>query len=158
LGGLLFALGILGLLLVKDRIPLPIAHFLGLGDAYPTQGLIGPQKFIHGWESASRPSPSEGHTPQSQQSPKPNEARDPDTIYQYGHSVGKVVAPEAHLAEGYWTFSRIMADGAFDGSRDFEYRDQRLKILSAESPGRIGTMGQIQQNFANVRATILGER
>jgi hypothetical protein len=99
-----------------------------------------------------------GHTPQSQQSPKPNEARDPDTIYQYGHSVGKVVAPEAHLAEGYWTFSRIMADGAFDGSRDFEYRDQRLKILSAESPGRIGTMGQIQQNFANVRATILGER
>ena len=60
LGGLLFALGIVGLLLVKDRIPLPIAHFLGLGDVYPTQGLIGPQKIIHGWESASPPSPSEG--------------------------------------------------------------------------------------------------
>ena len=60
LGGLLFALGIVGLPLVKDRIPLPIAHFLGLADVYPTQGLIGPQKFIRGWESASRPSPSEG--------------------------------------------------------------------------------------------------
>ena len=156
LGALLFVLGIVGFALVKDRIPPPIAQFFGLGDVYPTQGLIGPQKIIR--NSESRPSPSEGHTPQSQQNPKPNEARDPDTIYQYGHSVGKVVAPEAHLAEGYWTFSRIMADGAFDGSRDFEYRDQRLKILSAESPGRIGTMGQIQQNFANVRATILGER
>ena len=154
LGALLFVLGIVGLVLVKDRIPPPIAHFLGLGDVYPTQGLIGPQKIIH--DSESRPSPSEGHTPQGQQSAKPNEARDPDTIYLYGHPVGKVVAPEAHLAGGYWTFSRIMADGAFDGSRDFEYRDQRLKILSAESAGRIGSMEQSQQqNFANVRATIL---
>ena len=105
-----------------------------------------------------------GHMPQSQQSPKPNEARDPDTIYQYGHPVGKVVAPEAHLAEGYWTFSRIMAsrimaDGTFDGSSDFEYHDQRLKILSAESAGRIGSVGQTQQqNFANVRATVVGRR
>jgi hypothetical protein len=98
-------------------------------------------------------------TPQGQQAAKPNEARDPDRIYQYGHPVGKVVAPEAHLAEGYWTFSRIMADGTFDGSRDFEYRDQRLKILSGESAGRIGSIGQIQQqNFANVKATILGAR
>jgi hypothetical protein len=78
-------------------------------------------------------------TPQGQQAAKPNEARDPNTIYQYGHPVGKVVAPEAHLAEGYWTFSRIMADGTFNGSRDFEYRDHRLKILSAESAGRIGS-------------------
>jgi hypothetical protein len=98
-------------------------------------------------------------TPQDQQAAKPNEARDPDTIYQYGHPVGKAIAPEAHVAEGYWTFSRIMADGTFDGSRDFEYRDQRLKILSAESAGRIGSIGQIQQqNFANVKATILGAR
>jgi hypothetical protein len=52
-----------------------------------------------------------------------------------------------------------MADGTFDGSRDFEYRDQRLKILSGESAGRIGSIGQIQQqNFANVKATILGAR
>ena len=46
---LLFALGmILGLLLLKhpERLPRPIAHFLGLGDVYPTQGLIGPQKII----------------------------------------------------------------------------------------------------------------
>ena len=45
---LLIALGILGLLLVKNPkwIPLPVAHFLGLGDVYPTQGLIGPQKII----------------------------------------------------------------------------------------------------------------
>jgi hypothetical protein len=98
-------------------------------------------------------------TPQDQEATKPHEVRDPDTIYQYGHPVGKVVAPEAHLAEGYWTFSRIMADGTFDGSRDFEYRDQRLKILSGESAGRIGSTGQIQQqNFANVKATILGAR
>jgi len=43
---LLFALGmIIGLLLVKNPkwFP-PVAHFLSLGDAYPTQGLIGPQK------------------------------------------------------------------------------------------------------------------
>jgi hypothetical protein len=46
---LLFALGmVIGLLLVKDPewIPGPIVHFLGLGDVYPTQGLIGPQKFV----------------------------------------------------------------------------------------------------------------
>jgi hypothetical protein len=48
---LLIALSIVGLrlgLLVKDRkwFP-PIASFLGLGDVYPTQGLIGPQKIIH---------------------------------------------------------------------------------------------------------------
>jgi hypothetical protein len=45
---LLIALGILGLLLVKNPkwFPLPVAHFLGLGDVYPTQGLIGPQKII----------------------------------------------------------------------------------------------------------------
>jgi hypothetical protein len=45
---LLFALGIIvGLLLVKNPkwFP-PVAHFLGLGDVYPTQGLIGPQKII----------------------------------------------------------------------------------------------------------------
>lgn len=45
---LLFALGmIIGLLLVKNPkwFP-PIAHFLGLSDVYPTQGLIGPQKII----------------------------------------------------------------------------------------------------------------
>jgi hypothetical protein len=54
---LLIALGIVGLLLVKvpKWFPLPIAHVLGLGDVYPTQGLIGPQKIIHDWESASRP-------------------------------------------------------------------------------------------------------
>ena len=60
LGALLFVLGIVGLVLVKDRIPLSIAHVLGLGDVYPTQGLIGSQKIIHGWESGSRPSASEG--------------------------------------------------------------------------------------------------
>ena len=46
---LLFALGIVvGLLLVKhpEWLPPPVAHFLGLGDIYPTQGLIGPQKTI----------------------------------------------------------------------------------------------------------------
>ena len=52
LGGLLFAVGIVGLLLVKDLIPPPIAHFLGLGDVYPTQGLIGPQKIIHDVQKA----------------------------------------------------------------------------------------------------------
>ena len=59
---LLIALGIVGSLLVKDRkwFPLPIARILGLGDVYPTQGLIGPQKIIHDWESASPPSPPEG--------------------------------------------------------------------------------------------------
>jgi hypothetical protein len=59
---LLFALGIIvGLLLVKDPewLPRPIVHFLGLGDVYPTQGLIGPQKIIHDRESVSRPSRSE---------------------------------------------------------------------------------------------------
>jgi len=54
-------------------------------------------------------------TPQGQEAAKPNEARDPDTIYQYGHPVGKVVAPEAHLAEGYWTFSR------HNGGRHFRW-------------------------------------
>lgn len=55
---LLFALGmIVGWLLIKDPewLPRPIAHFLGLSDVYPTQGLIGPQKIIHDRESASRP-------------------------------------------------------------------------------------------------------
>jgi hypothetical protein len=57
---LLFALGIIvGLLLVKDPewLPRPIVHFLGLGDVYPTQGLIGSQKIIHDQESASRRPP-----------------------------------------------------------------------------------------------------
>ena len=48
---MLFALGMIsGLLLVKNPnwFP-PVAHFLGLGDVYPTQGLIGPQKpFLSG--------------------------------------------------------------------------------------------------------------
>jgi hypothetical protein len=59
---LLFALGIIvGLLLVKDPewLPRPIVHFLGLGDVYPTQGLIGPQKIIHDREFVLRPSRSE---------------------------------------------------------------------------------------------------
>ena len=46
---LLLALGmVVGLLLVKhpEWLPPPVAHFLGLGDVYPTQGLIGPQKTI----------------------------------------------------------------------------------------------------------------
>ncbi|MGB8632991.1 MAG: hypothetical protein WCD69_27045 [Xanthobacteraceae bacterium] len=53
---LLFALGIVGLVLVKDAkwFP-PIARVLSLGDVYPTQGLIGPQKIIHDRETASRP-------------------------------------------------------------------------------------------------------
>jgi hypothetical protein len=117
--------------------------------------------FATDWRYSGTIANNDAHitTPQGQQAAKPHEARDPNTIYQYGHPVGKVVAPEAHLAEGYWTFSRIMADGTFDGSRDFEYRDQRLKILSGESAGRIGSIGQIQQqNFANVKATILGAR
>jgi len=48
---------IVGWLLIKDPewLPRPIAHFLGLSDVYPTQGLIGPQKIIHDRESASRP-------------------------------------------------------------------------------------------------------
>jgi hypothetical protein len=117
--------------------------------------------FTMDWRYSTTIADEDAHitTPQGQQTTKPDEARDPDTIYQYGHPVGKVVAPEAHLAEGYWTFSRIMADGTFDGSSDFEYRDQRLKILSGESAGTIGSIGQIQQqNFANVKATILGAR
>jgi hypothetical protein len=105
--------------------------------------------FTMDWRYSATIANEDAHitTPQGQQAAKPNEARDPDTIYPYGHPVGKVVAPEAHLAEGYWTFSRIMAsrimaDGTFDGSSDFEYHDQRLKILSAESAGRIGSAGQ----------------
>jgi hypothetical protein len=46
---LLFALGIIvGLVLAKNPkwVSLPVAHFLGLGDVYPTQGLIGPQKIV----------------------------------------------------------------------------------------------------------------
>jgi hypothetical protein len=46
---LLFALGIIiGLLLLKNPewLARPVVHFLGLGDVYPTQGLIGPQKII----------------------------------------------------------------------------------------------------------------
>jgi hypothetical protein len=46
---LLFALGIIvGLLLLKNPewLTRPVVHFLGLGDVYPTQGLIGPQKII----------------------------------------------------------------------------------------------------------------
>ena len=46
---LLFALGVgVGLLLVKhpEWLSAPVAHFLDLGDVYPTQGLIGPQKTI----------------------------------------------------------------------------------------------------------------
>jgi hypothetical protein len=46
---LLFALGIIvGVLLVKDPewLPRSVVHFFGLGDVYPTQGLIGPQKII----------------------------------------------------------------------------------------------------------------
>jgi hypothetical protein len=117
--------------------------------------------FAVGWRHSATMANEDAHitTPQGQEATKPNEARDPDTIYQYGQPVGKVIAPEPHLAEGYWTFSRIMADGTFDGSSDFEYRDQRLKILSAESAGRIGSMGQTQQqNFAKVRATVVGRR
>jgi hypothetical protein len=44
---LLFALGMsVGLLLVKNPEWLPprIAHFLSLGNVYPTQGVIGSQK------------------------------------------------------------------------------------------------------------------
>jgi len=44
---LLFALGMsVGLLLVKNPewLPRPVAHFLGLSNFYPTQGVIGPQK------------------------------------------------------------------------------------------------------------------
>jgi hypothetical protein len=58
-----FALGILvGLILVKDPewLPGPVVHFLDLGNVYPTQGLIGPQKIIHDRESASPPSRSDG--------------------------------------------------------------------------------------------------
>jgi hypothetical protein len=46
---LLFALGIIiGLLLLKNPewLARPVVHFLGLGDVYPTQGLIGPQKIV----------------------------------------------------------------------------------------------------------------
>ena len=46
---LLFALGIVvGLLLVKhpEWLPRPIVHFLGLGEVYPTQGVVGPQKIV----------------------------------------------------------------------------------------------------------------
>jgi hypothetical protein len=46
---LLFALGVVvGLLLVKhaEWLPAPVAHILDLGDVYPTQSLIGPQKII----------------------------------------------------------------------------------------------------------------
>jgi hypothetical protein len=117
--------------------------------------------FAMDWRYSATIANEDAHitTPQDEQRAEPPEAREPDTIYQYGHPVGKVVAPEAHLAEGYWTFSRIMADGTFDGSSDFEYRDQRLKILSAESAGRIGSVGQTQQqNFARVRATVVGRR
>ena len=59
---LLFALGIIvGLLLVKDPewLSRPLIHFLGLGDVYPTEGLIGPQKIIHDRESVSPTSRSE---------------------------------------------------------------------------------------------------
>lgn len=55
---LLFALGmIVGLLLVKNPewLPSPIAHFLGLGNVYPTQGVIGPQKIFPDKETTSRP-------------------------------------------------------------------------------------------------------
>ena len=60
---LLFALGIfVGLILVKDPewLPGPVVHFLDLGNVYPTQGLIGPQKIIHDRESASPASRSDG--------------------------------------------------------------------------------------------------
>jgi len=85
--------------------------------------------------------------------------RDPDGIYQYDSKVGKVVAPDLHISEGFVQFGTIIADGNFNKDAEFEYRGFRLKIESAAIVGTKGTFGRIQeQDLAQVKARVLGAR
>jgi hypothetical protein len=60
-------------------------------------------------------------------------ARNPDTIYQNGITVGHVVAPRITLSESKIYFDEIQNAGNLDRSKPFEYRDFVLKMTNEDS-------------------------
>ena len=60
-------------------------------------------------------------------------ARDPDTLYQNGNVVGKVVSARITLNDSKVYFEEVEDAGALDTKKTFEYRDYILKLVRADS-------------------------
>jgi hypothetical protein len=73
-------------------------------------------------------------TPQGQQTTKPDEARDPDMIYQYGHPVGKVVAPEGAFG------GRVLDFQPHNGGRHFQWFT-RLRVPRSATKNSVRRVG-----------------
>lgn len=81
-------------------------------------------------------------------------ARDPDTIYQRGLAVGKVVAPRVFLNESKVTFDELYDTSDLDRSREFEYRNFILRVVQVQKT--IGERSEVSEAGSVVRKAILG--
>ncbi len=59
--------------------------------------------------------------------------RDPDTIYQNGNSVGRVIGARLILNQSQIYFDQIENAGNLDKSKTFEYRNYVLRLVRADS-------------------------
>jgi hypothetical protein len=84
--------------------------------------------------------------------------RDPDTIYQNGNSVGKVIGARITLNESKVYFEQIENAGNLDRFKTFEYRDYVLRFLGADSfTGMLVTPGRVATNvYQHVVCEIVG--
>ena len=82
-------------------------------------------------------------------------ARDPDSLYQNGNVVGKVIAPRITLSESRIFFEQIENAGNLDKQKNFEYRDYILKFIRADS--FIGMLVQPGSVAANVYKHVVCE-
>lgn len=86
----------------------------------------------------------------------PQNARDPDGVYQFGRQVGSIELPTVDQSSSTVSFSRINGAVNLDIGRDFEYRDFRLHIDRMGAEMVSGVAGQKFRSLANVFCKIVG--
>ena len=84
--------------------------------------------------------------------------RDPDAIYQLNSKVGSVSAANPILNQGIFTFGSILADGNFNKSNEFEYREYILKIDRFDIQSKSTFAGRVQSQFLNVTCLLIRKK
>lgn len=84
--------------------------------------------------------------------------RDPDSVYQAGNAVGKVIGAKEDARRGEVYFEQIDTGGLFDQFQDFEYRGYVLHITSEEVVGTTRMGNRTSENFIHVVSRVAGKR
>ena len=112
-------------------------------------------------DAASKRTDAIAVKPLIERAPEREIVRDPDTIYQHGLPVAKIVAAHEDMSISSVWFDRINSTGKFDKTKEFEYRNYVLIVYKSDADTSVSFGGTNNISIINPVCRILrllGER